>query len=169
MPAPQYLFGDTAPVIHSIDSAKAINVGDLCRHQAIGGKVLKASDEAWSTDLAGTQTAFAQNFLGVSGQHKPAGATRVFGNSTDGAIRIDTAGVYEFNFNGVGPANIGDYVAPAKASGNALLDDTVALTGNGYGSAIANAIGIVVERAENGATRVKVRILSRVSPQAKTS
>lgn len=166
MPVVQYLHGDTAPVNAPITTAKAVDVGDLVGYQNVGGTIYKASEETWSTDLLGTQTAFAGKFLGVSGQQKAANAARVFGNSTDNTVRVDTAGIFEFDFAGGTPVNIGDIVAPAKASGNALLDNTVVLTGNGTTSAIGPGIGVIVERAGNP-TRVKVRLFSRVAPQAK--
>jgi len=153
----RYLYGETNPVSAGIQTADAINVGDLVSYGM--GNVYKASEATWTTDLATTQTNFAAAFLGVSGQKKLAGESRVHGNSTDNIIRIDCSGVYEFSCVNAS-YEIGQWIGAAKDSGNALLNDTVAAV-----STSAKAIGICVE-ATTG-TKIKIQLLSTKNPVAK--
>ena len=153
----RYLYGETNPVSAGIQTADAINVGDLVSYGM--GSVHKASEISWTTDLGTTQTNFAAGFLGVSGQKKLAGESRVHGNSTDNIIRIDCSGVYEFSCVNAS-YEIGEWIGAAKDSGNALLNDTVAAV-----STSAKAIGICVE-ATSG-TKIKIQILSTKNPVAK--
>lgn len=167
MPAPQYLYGDTNPVITGFSGlASAIEVGDLIAQidNAGGGAVppiQPASAFQWTTDLATTQTNFAAKFLGVSGQQRPAGATRIFGNSTNDAIRVNTTGVYEFDFDNLSAVSPGTFVAPAKGTGNNLQSQLLTKV-----ATAALAIGVVVEYPANP-TRIKVRLLSAVAPYSK--
>lgn len=161
MAAPQYLYDDTAPVKATIATAKAVDAGDLVGMSS--GTLVKASDTAWDTNLATTQTAFALLFLGVAAQTKTSTTVaRVFGNSEDNVIMVSSAGVYEFDCASA-TFEVGDLVGPAKDTGNALLDDKVV----GVASE-AYAIGRVVERGTS-ITRVKVRLLSKLAPLARQS
>lgn len=160
MPDPRYIHSDVAPRFVPVLTAQAVGSGDLVGTSS--GNVVRAEDTAWDTNLATTQTAFAAAFLGVSAQHKPASTARITGNGRDNVIRVDTAGVFEFDCASANFA-IGDYVGPAKQTGNLLESKKVVAVG---GEALA--IGKVVE-AGTALTRVKVQILSKVLPQARQS
>lgn len=160
MPVSQYLTSDTNPVVAPVLTAQAVAVGDICGLSS--GNVIRAQDETWVTDLATTQTNFANKFLGVSGQQKDANLARVFGNSTDNLIRIDTSGIFEFDCASAN-FNIGDLVGPAKQTGNALESQKVVAVGSE-----ALAIARVAE-AGTSITRVKVRLLSDLQPLARQS
>lgn len=160
MATPQYVLGATAPAIVTVATAKAVATGDLVGMS--GGTLVRAEDTAWDTNLATTQTAFAALFLGVSAQRKDANVARVPGNSEDNVIRVDTTGVFEYDCASASFA-VGDLVGPAKDTGNALLSNKVVSV-----ASEAYAIGRVWE-ATSSATRVKVKILSKLLPAARQS
>lgn len=109
-----------------------------------------------------TQYNFASKFLGVSEQAKAAAVARVFGNSEDNKIMVATGGVYEYDCASA-TFEVGDYVGPAKDTGNALLSSkVVAVSGE------ALAVGRVVERGTS-ITRVKFRVLSQLGPMAQSN
>lgn len=154
---PRYLFAETNPVSAPVQTATAISVGDILGYTA--GNVYLASAETWDTNLATTQTNFATKFLGLSGQKKLSTEARVHGNSTDNIIRVDCSGVYEFDASSASYV-IGDFVGPAKDTGNALLAGTVAKV-----SGVALAIGRVIENTTG--TKIKVQLLSTLNPVSK--
>jgi len=160
MPVSQYQYGGTNPTIATVATAKAVAVGDLCGMSS--GTLVKASDTTWNTDLATTQSDFRALFLGVSGQQKDANLARVFGNATDNVIRIDAGGIFTFDCASA-TFEVGDFVGPAKQTGNALEDQKVVKV-----STEATAIGRVVERGTS-ITRVKIQILSVLNPMARQS
>lgn len=160
MPVSQYQYGGSNPTIATVATAKAVAVGDLCGMSS--GTLVKASDTTWNTDLATTQSDFRALFLGVSGQQKDANLARVFGNATDNVIRIDAGGVFVFDCASA-TFEVGDFVGPAKQTGNALEDQKVVKV-----STEATAIGRVVERGTS-ITRVKIQILSVLNPLARQS
>lgn len=160
MAAPQYLYDDAAPVKATIATAKAIDSGDLVGMSA--GTLVRAEDQAWDTDLATTQAAFVALFLGASMQTKDASTARIRGNSEDNTIMVAAGGVWEYDAASA-TFEVGGLVGPAKDTGNALLSDKVVTV-----STEAAAIGRVVERGTS-ITRVKVRLLSKLSPQARQS
>lgn len=158
--AAYYKRGATDPVVAPVLTAQAVEVGDLVGLSS--GNVVRAEDTTWDTNLATTQTAFANAFLGVSGQRKVATVARVIGNGTDNRIRVATGGIYEFDCASASFA-VGDLVGPAKQSGNALESQKVASV-----ASEAYAIGRVVE-ATSSATKVLVRLLSKLGPAARQS
>lgn len=157
MAAPQYLYGETNPVDCPIATAQAVTTGDLVG--LTSNTLARASDTTWDTNLATTQVAFRATFLGVAGQTKDNATAQIRGNSTANRCRVDTDGTYLFK-TASASYNIGDLVGPAKDTGNALLNDTVASV-----AALDKAIGIVVEKTTS-ATTVKVRVLSVKCPNA---
>lgn len=111
------------------------------------GTPYPASDQPWDTNLATTQEAFHDAFLGVSEQEVNAGTPRP---------RINTAGVHEFDCAS-GTWAIGALVGPAKQSGNLLEDQKVASV------ATANlAIGRVAVPVLSASTKVLVKIMSTI-------
>lgn len=160
MANPQYLFGTAAPVEAPVANATAVSVGDLVGLSS--GNVVTAAATTWDTNTATTQAAFALLFLGVAAQRKVASVPRIYGNSQDLIIRVDTAGEYEFDCASATFA-VGDLVGPAKDTGNALLSNKVVAV------ATENlAIGRVT-KAGTSITRVRFRCLSAKAPLARQS
>ena len=104
----------------------------------------------WTTDLPTTQTAFHAAFLGVAMQRS---------RSTDtDPIRVATSGVFEMAC-AAATFNIGDLVGPAKDTGNALLNQTVAAVGAGGNE--GKAVGRVANYVNSaGARKCWVSIVS---------
>lgn len=159
MPA-QYLYGETNPIDTPIATAKAVDTGNLVGLSS--GTLVNASDETWDTNLATTQVNFVTKYLGVAAQTKDASTAQIRGNSIANRCRVDTDGVFLFA-TASASYEVGDYVGPAKASGNALLNDTVAAV-----AALDKAIGYVVEKTTSSTT-VKVRLQSVKAPNARVS
>lgn len=146
-----YQYGDIRPVITpAVGSSAVIQIGDLVTKTPTA-----AADVAWDTNLAGTQEAFHDDFLGVSCRRSLSGETA--------PIRVATSGVFRFKCDAATFA-IGDLVGPAKATGNNLENDKVVSV------ATANlAIGRVVAHYGTNTTEVLVEIVSTVAhggPQA---
>lgn len=158
MATPQYLYEDTAPVMAPVATAKAVDAGDIVGIDT--GTLVRAEDETWDTDLATTQENFIAKYLGIAAQSKTATQARVWGNSEDNLIRVDTAGMFEMDCASAS-FDIGDFVGPAKDTGNALLSDKVVEV-----ATAARAVGRVVEK-QASVTRVKFRVLSTLAPLAK--
>lgn len=158
MTAARYIKGDTDPVVVPVLTAQAVAVGDLVGLSS--GNAVRAEDETWVSSLAVTQANFVKKFLGTSLQRKDANVARVPANSADNRIRVDPAGTFEFDCASATFA-VGDLVGPAKQSGNALESQKVV--------AVADeslAVGRVAE-AGTSVTRVKVKLLSTLVPQAR--
>lgn len=107
-----------------------------------------------------TQYTFAQKFLGVSQQTKDNVSARVFGSSEDNVCVVSTGGVFEFDLVSA-TYEVGDLLAAAKDTGNALLANKLQAVAAGANDAIA--VAEIVERGTT-ITRGKVRILSRKLP-----
>lgn len=158
--ATSYVRGETCPIIAPVATATAVAIGDLVGISS--GNVVRAEDVAWDTDLATTQTAFVNIFLGVSAQRKVANVARVDANGQDNRIRVDSEGIFEFDCASASFA-VGALVGPAKQTGNALESQkVVSVATEGL------AIGRVAE-ATSSATKVKVKILSKLSPAARSA
>jgi len=155
--AAQYLYGETNPIDCPIATAQAVDIGDVVGISS--GTLVRASDTTWNTSLAQTQADFRALFLGVAGQAKDNATAQIRGNSIANRCRVDSDGTYLFN-TASASYNVGDLVGPAKASGNALLNDTVASV-----AALDKAICYVFEITDT-ATTVKVRIQSVKTPNA---
>ena len=157
----RYLYGETNPVSAPIATANSVSIGDIVGYDTATNYVVKASEFTWDTNIATTQTAFALIFLGASGQKKLATEARVFGNSTDNIVRVDCSGVFECDASSA-TYEFGDFVGPAKDSGNNMLDGTVAKV-----SGVALAIGRVIENTAASATKVKIQLLSTLNAVSK--
>src|SRR5689334_3939509 len=143
----RWLYGQTFPVEAPYGSTQVLTVGDLVGADG-NGLIFRAEDTSWNSTEGQTQDDFAAVFLGVMGQSKRTGDAKPYGNSLATA-RVDTDGVFEADLNTATTMKVGDYLAAAKASGNALVSQTVkkVTTGN-------QAIGVCVE-AGTSLTRVK--------------
>lgn len=161
MAAPQYIEGDARSREATIATSKTVKIGDLVGMSS--GTLVRAEDQAWDTNLATTQSNFRALFLGVSSQQKASTTNpRIFGNSTDNVCRVTVGGIYEFDCASA-TFEVGDFVGPAKQSGNALESQKVVAV-----SAEANAIGRVAKRGTS-ITRVRVELLSTLAPNARQS
>lgn len=156
----RYVRDDCRPVVAPVATATAVAVCDLVGLSS--GNVVTAAATTWDTDLATTQAAFVLLFLGASGQRKTADVARVPANGQDNRIRVDTDGIFEFD-TASASYTVGQLVGPAKQSGNALENQKVAAAGSE-----SVAIGRVVE-ATTSATKVMVKLLSKLNPSARQS
>lgn len=140
-------YGDAKPVVtKAVPTATVIEANDIIG--VASGDPFPASAQAWDTDLATTQTAFALLFLGV--------ATEFSRNGDTAPIKVNTAGVHEFEC-AAGTWELGALVGPAKQSGNALEDRKVASV-----ASEALAIGRVAKRYGANTTKVLVEVFSRI-------
>jgi hypothetical protein len=111
------------------------------------GTPYPASDQPWDTNIATTQAAFQDKFLGVA-QSQVAAQTP--------APRVSTGGVHEFDCASA-TFVVGALVGPAKQSGNLLEDQkVVAVASEGL------AIGRVAVDYSSATTKVLVRVFSTV-------
>lgn len=141
--ATQYIGGDTSPtLVVDVDANVAIVAGDLVYLSS--GKAIPAASVTWDTNLATTQTAAHDIFLGVALTSKPAGEA--------GRVTIASRGEFEFDCAAAQFA-IGALVAPAKASGNNLENQIVV-----GGVAAALACGRVTRHYGSNTTTVRVWI-----------
>lgn len=157
MAAPQYLYGDPRPVIAKFNTA------DATVTFTPGSLVLNSSGNIINM---GTSTV-TTNFVGCVAQTKPAGTTgtalRLTGNSTDGAIRVDTDGIFEFDRSDTIALNVGDPMTTNGTTANTLTkagDESISI-GRVAEETPATASGVV--------GRVKVKIQSVRFPAAKTT
>jgi hypothetical protein len=173
MPVSQHLQGDPRPRIVPVATATAIPLGDVTLISS--GNAVPVSTIAWDTNLATTQSAVRAAFIGVSAQRKEAGVARVYGNSKDNTIRVNTGGVFEFDCalasdgSSTVQFNVGDLVgvyASDNAGGPTLDVNPQLLT---TAAAEANAIGRVAEKNVPATKRVKVELLSTLQPAARQS
>lgn len=116
----------------------------------VSGKPVPAPAFTWTTDLATTQTNFAAAFAGISESRSRAATT----DTRDLQVAINLDGTYEFDVATGTDFAVGEYIGPAKAAGNALLN-SVAKVGSK-----ALAIAVVVEDTAAGALRVRARLVN---------
>ncbi len=155
--------GDVELVFVPVATAKAVAKGDMVG-RAADGTVVKASETTWDTDLATTQAAFKALFLGAASQAKTANADIVVNTGPNsGKIRCANGGVFPYTA-AAGTYLIGTLVGPAKASGNALEDQKVAVV-----ATEAVAIGRVAGREGVNPATVEVMLLSTLLPDARQS
>jgi hypothetical protein len=159
----RWRYGDTNPVIVPVDSATVIEIGDLVFMEVDDARPAgqdtnsDGTGDLWNTNLAVTQEAFHDKFLGVAMQRSRAGDVE--------PIRVATTGVFEYDAAS-GTYELGVLVAPDKAAGNNLLNQKlVAVAGTLHNQ----AVGRVAKRVSPAGTKVLVDIQSTVmvgGPQA---
>lgn len=154
MAAPQLIFYNAEPIEVPIQTAQAVDVGDLVA--SASGNLIRAEDFVWTTDLATTQENFVALFFGCSAQTKNTTADRPYGNSTANLCRVDTSGDWEFDCDSA-TFKVGDLVGPAKDTGNALLSDKVVAV-----ATAARSVGRVI-KAGTSITRVRIRLHSKLA------
>ncbi len=155
----QFKYGDAFITPAAIATALPVAVGDIVGMSA-GTLIVADATSLWDTNIATTQTAFSLLFLGVSNDRKDANVARAWGQSNDNQVSIVTAGVVEFDCASA-TFEVGDWVGPAKASGNNMEAQKVVAVASDLLS-----IGRVAERGTS-ITRVKVRIHSKLAPAAR--
>ena len=135
--------GDPQMVKAQVDSATVINIGDLICISS--GKAIPAASVTWNTNIATTQEAMHDAFLGIALEQSRAGDTD--------DISVATAGEVEFDCASASFA-LGDLVGSAKQTGNAIESQKVVSV------ATANlAVGRVCKITASQ-TKVTVRIQS---------
>lgn len=156
-----YQRGEARPVLVPFALAKSCNDDDFIGIDATTGAGFKASEQAWTTDLATTRAAFVVLFAGAASQFKDANEPIVnMSGPLALQLKVDTSGVRTYIAR-AGTYKVGDFVGPAKQAGNLLEDQTVEVV-----STLAQSIGKVVGRAGTLAAGalVEVDILSTVLP-----
>jgi len=127
----------------AVDASTVIEAGDMLFLDT--DDVKPAGSFTWDTSLAVTQAAFKDLFVGIAAQAHPSGVA--------GQILVMTKGVFEME----SPSTAWQYgalVGPDKASGNALLSQTVET------AVAASSVGVV--RDVGTKTRVKVYFVSQL-------
>jgi hypothetical protein len=143
----RWRYGDTNPVIASVDVGTVIEIGDLVYQQVDDAR--PASSQLDQGSEATNQELFVGKFLGVAMQRSRSGETT--------PIRVATTGVFEFDCPS-GAFELGDLVGPHEnAGGNALLNQQVAKVAQ-----TKLAIARVTKRQAVAATSVLVDIRSTV-------
>jgi hypothetical protein len=149
----RWRYGETNPVMMPVDAGTVIEIGDLL--YLATDDVRPAGDMTPGGNLAATQEAFHDNFVGVAMQCSPAG-------STD-PIRVATTGVFEFDCASA-TFDVGNLVGGQDAGAGDLEDqmlDEVATPNL--------AVGRCVKRVSPAGTKVLVDVVSTLvkgGPQA---
>ena len=156
---PSYRYGNSDPQQFPVKSGVAINVGDLLYCDTSDGNTAKpAMSFTWTTNLATTQPLFVAQFIGVAAQSYDGTSFTTAPTSygiQDGNLRVDTAGVFDFKCASA-TFNAGDPVGVAQDGSNSnLAGQTVVAV-----SAVANAIGRVVQAYPVATTTVRVEIFA---------
>jgi len=143
----RYRRGDTNPVLAAVDSAVAVEIGDLCFLNT--DDVRPASSQSDQGNLTGNQWLFASVFLGVAMQRSRVGDTD--------PIRVATGGVFEFTCASA-TFEVGDRIGACEnADGDELEDQKVVAV-----ASHALAIGRCARREATARTTVEVEIISTV-------
>lgn len=127
----------------AVDATTVIETGDMLFLDT--DDVKPASSFTWDTNLATTQAAFKDLFVGIAVDSHP--------SSVAGSILVMTEGVFEMD----SPSTAwqwGALVGPDQSGGNSMLDQTVET------AVAASACGIV--RDAGTKTRVKVYFASQL-------
>lgn len=144
----RWRYGDTNPVVHAVDSATVIEIGDLVYLDTDDAK--PASDQIDQASELGNQELFHDNFAGVAMQSSRSGDTE--------PIRVATTGVFEFACLSA-TFEVGDLAgADEAASGTELEDQVVASVATSD-----LAIGRCAKRVNPAGTSVLVDVISTVS------
>jgi len=142
----RYISGVTNPVMSDVDSATAVAIGDLVILDTDDTK--PAASVTWDTNIATTQEAMHDKFLGIADSRSRSGDTE--------QVRVNTSGIFEFDCASA-TFELGALVGVAKASGDGVESQKVVAV------ATPNlAIGRVAQRYGTATTRVRVAIDSVV-------
>lgn len=120
MPNRHRFFETRDVLVAKVNAATVVAVGDHILIDS-NGLAYPASSETWNTDLATTQGLAHDKFLGIALAASAAGETDL--------LRVGTMGDYEFPCASA-TFKVGDYVGPAKQTGNALENQKVVAVAN---------------------------------------
>lgn len=127
-------------------SGTTVAIGDLV--YLATGSVLPAASFTWDTDLATTQAAFTNSFMGIATQAK----------TTTGAAKQILVDISPNSFYYLACTSevheVGDTLGPKKASGNALVNSTLVK------SVATSSVARCVQRDSSAATHVLVNFQS---------
>jgi hypothetical protein len=131
-----------------VDADSVIEPGDLVYLDS--GDARPASEFTWDTNLATTQAAFADVFLGVAHERSTAGDTAPI------SVDISPHSVYEFDLDASTYA-LGDLLGPDEASSSLMTQqlETVA--------AAARAVARIVELTTGTVSKARVTFASAFS------
>lgn len=144
----RHRYGQQVIMRGAVDSATEIAMGDLVYLDT--DDIKPAGSETWSTDLATTQSNFLNHFLGIALNDHPAGSGIVL----DFPVDISPMSVYEMDCNEE-THELGDMLTPIKATGNALVADTLKKT-----TTASVGCARCMRRDPTALTRVMVRFQS---------
>lgn len=113
------------------------------------GFIYPAAAETWNTDLATTAAAFVVKFVGIASGRSRLAST----DSRDTQIPVDMDGTFIVDVTSA-TFVVGDFVGPAKAAGNALLNTFVKTTVK------TTACFIVVDNYPVATTQVLARLIN---------
>lgn len=128
-----------------VDSGTVIEAGDLVYLDT--DDVKPAKDFTWTTDLATTQAAFADVFLGVAHEQSAVGDT------ADISVDLSPLAIYEFNVNSAA-YEVGDELGPDEAS-TKLMNQQLEAVSTG-----TRALARSAEHKPSGATLLRVNLAS---------
>ncbi len=117
----RHRYGQQSTIRGAVDSATEIVMGDLVYLDT--DDIKPAGSETWVTDLATTQGNFVNHFLGIALADHPAGS----GIILDFPVDISPMSIYEMDCSEE-THEIGDLLTPIKATGNALVANTIKKT-----------------------------------------
>jgi p-aminobenzoyl-glutamate transporter AbgT len=143
-------YGPADQFTYAYDGSIEVPMGSLMFHDTNDAKPALSAADAGT--YAQNKAAFAPLFAGVAVEAKAA-------TSPAGTIQVAADGVYEFDCTS-DTFEVGDFVAPADVGPGVGLNNTV-LTKT---STANERIGYVVKREASAVTRVRVRLISRVTP-----
>lgn len=127
-----------------VEAATVIEAGDLVWLD--GNRARPAADFAWTTDLATTQSAFAEVFLGIA--HQPSAA----GESSPISVDVSPDAVYEMDVS-PGTFTLGQALGPDELSQGLMSQQLEA-------AAAAQAIARCAEFTGNSVSTVRVTLAS---------
>lgn len=139
--------GQSKLIKSPVASASVIGRNDMVSMDASTDEIVAAGDFLWDTDLATTQATFADIFLGIARES----SANLETDTVDVDVSADA--VYEFTVASA-TYTIGQSLGPDKASGNALLDQTL------EGAVAASAIARSVESKTAAVTVLRVTFAS---------
>lgn len=161
MPLCNWRYGQRTYAEIRVATAKA--VADTYLVGVASDTLTLPADQTWTTDEATTRAAFIATLVGVADQIKLANVARINGNSEDNIIRVVTGpDVYDIPVESA-TFVVGDYVGPAKDTGNALINTMF----KKVTPVTEAAFRVVRSSAGVAVTTVRARLLSTLVPNAK--
>jgi len=132
----------------SVDSGSAIEPGDLLYLDS--GTARPASEFTWDTDLATTQAAFADAFLGIAHERSEVGETEPI------SVDISPQAIYEFDLD-ASSYTLGDLLGPDEATSTLMTQQLEAV------GTTARAIARLVEITSGFVSKARVTFASAYS------